>query len=387
MLKLSFYSSIISVFTIFLLLGCNSTATNVTHFPELLDSRFPDYAQYPIETEEQIFNIDEGMIAFVRDNITNGGSDKEKLTQLAHAIFDRAKLSLSYRAGANTTAMETFYDRTANCLSLTILTYSMTEYLKMHSVFQNVKIPEYWTRRGGKTLINQHVNLKVHPRNEPRVLLPQKPIIIDFDPQQGARKLAADAISKSEVVSFFYANKAADYMVENKPSKAYAYLRAAIEHNPINSGAWLNLGVLSSQNRFYKEAESYYAMAIKLRPSFTSAYENLAILYARQGDTEKADGILDNLHQKRLKNPYYHVVKGDIAMEKENFKDAIKHYKKAIGLNQAPHEFHFSIAKAYYRLGDMENTQRYLEKAKRRAGDEMQSDRYASKISTILALR
>lgn len=387
MLKRKFHFLLLTLITLVSLLGCNSTFTKSDELPLLLDTAFPDFHKQPLETEAQIFAIDENIIAFVKKNVANQRTEKGKLTKLAHAIFDRAQLSLSYSAGANTTAMETFYGGTANCLSLTILTFSMTQHLGLKSAFQDINIPEFWTRRSGSTLINRHINLKVKPRNSGLLLLSKSPIVVDFDPQQNMRKFVATEITKSQMVSHFYVNKAADHMIDDEPSKAYAYLRAAVKKDPKNHGAWLNLGVLFSQHNLYPQAESYYEMAITLRPSFTTAYENMALLYARQGDNEKAKSLLAKLHKKRIKNPYYHMVLGDIANETQSYEQAIKHYKNAIAINNRPHEFHFSLAKAYYRLGDIKNAQRYLEKAKRRAGDVELSEQYASKISILLASR
>ena len=365
--------------------ACNSTYASRESNPVLLDTAFPDFHTHALETEAQIFSIDDSMINFVDKSVAGHPTDQGKLTKLVHDIFDRTKLSLTYRAGANTTAMETFYEGTANCLSLTILTFSMTQHLGLHAEFQEIGIPEFWTRRNGSTFINRHINLRVNPLNMRRLLVSPAPIIVDFDPQQGMHKFKATQITKSQMVSHFYVNKSADFMITNETSKAYAYLRAAIKRDPENAGAWLNLGVLFSKHNFYQEAQSYYEMALTLRPNFTTAYENMALLYARQGDEEKAQSLLTKLHKKREKNPYYHMVLGDIAIESQSYLQAIKHYKEAIALNNRPHEFHFSMAKAYYSLGDIENAQRYLENAKRRANDHEVSEQYASKISILLA--
>jgi tetratricopeptide (TPR) repeat protein len=387
MLSRRCYYLLIILFASFILSACNSTFTAVKSKPLLLDSAFPNFQSHALETESQIFALDSNMISFVEKSIAGQITEKGKLTQLAHAIFDRTKLSLTYSAGANTTAMETYYGGTANCLSLTILTFSMTQHLGLNSEFQEIGIPEYWTRRGGSTFINRHINLRVNPRTVRRLLLSRAPIIVDFDPQQGMNKFKATEITKSQMVSHFYVNKSADFMIANDPSRAYAYLRAAIKKDPANAGAWLNLGVLFSQHDLYPQAQAYYEMAMSLRPDFTTAYENMALLYARQGNQEKANSLLAKLHKKRVKNPYYHMVLGDIAIESQAYLEAIEHYKDAIALNNRPHEFHFSMAKAYYSLGDVENAHRYLENAKRRANDSEVSEQYTSKISILLAGR
>ncbi|MGK0371996.1 MAG: tetratricopeptide (TPR) repeat protein [Glaciecola sp.] len=210
---------------------------------------------------------------------------------------------------------------------------------------------------------------------------------VDFDPQQGMRRFRAKELTKSEIVSNFYANKAADHLIVNEASRAYAYLKAAINENVNNEGAWLNLGVLFSRHQHFDQAEAFYAMALSIKPNFTSAYENLALLYKRQGKAEKSQVLLSRLHKKRQKNPYYHMMLGDIALEANDYELSITHYKKAISLNHKPHEFHFSLAKVYFRLGDIENAHRYLENAKRWAWDRELKRQYSSKISNLVAKR
>jgi len=388
MTKQSYTFALFFAFSIFSLLGCNSTQTaQSVAMPELIDDAFPRYNETAIMPEQQIFAMDKAMTKFVDKHTSRAETDKEKLSDLVTAIFKQTELSMSYRAGANTGAIETFHSGKANCLSLTVMTYSMTQYLGMHSEFQDIQIPEFWTRRNGKTLINSHINLKVQAREQANVLFNDSTYTIDFNPQENIKSWFASRVSKSQMVSFFYSNIAADYLIDDQASPAYAYLRAAVLHDPNNEGAWLNLGVLASQNKLYDAAESYYQMAISLRPAFASAYENLAILYERQGKNKKAANLLKDLHKTRLRNPYYHMVNGDIAMENKAYDDAISHYKDAIKINHSPHEFHFKLAKAYYRNGNMEKSQRYLERAKQRAKNDMLIERYSSKLSSLVAKR
>ena len=371
-------SYILLFFSALCLSACQSTNESTRPTPSLLDANFPEYSSYKIESSEEIFALDDAMKSFINTNTAEQSGDKAKLTHLIKAIFGQAQLSLSYQAGANSTAIETFHQGAANCLSLTIMMYAMSEHLNMRSQFQNIDIPEYWTRRMGQTMINHHINLKVYPRESKN-----KALLVDFDPQENIEKLDATLISKANTVSLFYSNKASDYMLKNDANKAYAYLRAAIKKDPTNTSAWLNLGVLSSQNKLYQQADSYYRMALYLKPGFSSAYENLALLYERQGKAQKAKQILKQLHKKRLANPYYHMINGDLAMENNAYSKAIQHYKSAISLNNLSHEFHFKLAKAYFENGDINRSQTYLEKAMMRTKDKRLSERYASKLSDM----
>jgi tetratricopeptide (TPR) repeat protein len=380
--------SILLILSLTTLIACESTNTEAIRPPVLLDPAFVDHDQYVIETPQAIFAMNKNMMAFVDETTSGLTSEKGKLTALIEAIFSRSALSLSYSAKANTSAQETFDQGSANCLSLTIMAYAMTQHLGMQSVTRDIAIPEFWTRRNGNSLINKHINLAVKTRKNNRHSISQSTMVVDFDRRQGMRIFRATELNEAQIVAYFYVNRAADHIISNEPNKAYAYLKGAIQKDSQNAGAWLNLGVLFSQHEHYKEAESYYEMALTLDPNFASAYENLAFLYKRQGKLEHSQQLLGRLHKKRQDNPYYHVMLGDIATENKQHKQAISHYKKAISLNARPHEFHFSLAKVYYAQGDMKNAQRYLRNAKRRAnGSEQLEGQYAAKISALIAQR
>jgi tetratricopeptide (TPR) repeat protein len=378
---------ILMVLSIGLLAGCNSTAPFLAKDNTLPNALFPSHVKQKIETHQEIFALDDDMRAFVDKHTAGKGSDKDKLSALVAAIFDRKVLSLSYQEAANTNARNTFKQGTANCLSLTIMTYAMTQHLGMRSAFQDIAIPEFWTRRGGNTLINRHINLVVKPRKVGRILVSNESLTVDFDPLQGMNQFYITQLTKAELVSNFYANKAADKLIAGKPDSAYAYLKAAINDNAMNDGAWLNLGVLLSQEHHYEQAEMAYRQAISINGSFASAYENLALLYKRQGKLEASGVLLSRLHKKRRSNPYYHIMLGDVAAETKDFTLAITHYKKAISINRKPHEFHFRLAKVYYAQGDKQKARDALESAKKWANDSHLDKQYSQKIANLLASR
>lgn len=371
----------------FVLAGCQSYTSQIDAHPVLHDEAFPNYELQSIESAKQVFSLNADMRKFVDRKTQKGDTEKGKLSFLVDAIFKLDDLSLAYNASANTSAKQTFKSRQANCLSLTIMTYSMTQYIGLDAHFQDVLIPEFWTRQNGTTLINKHVNLVVKPQNIDRPFLPRAPLVVDFDPHQDAHRFAVRELSESDILSYFYINKAADYQIAKQASSAYAYLKAAIAQNSKNESAWLNLGVLFSQHGYYEQAKAYYKHALLLKPAYATARENLAIVYKKQGYTHRANVELAKLHKERLSNPFYHIMLGDIAYDENTYKKAIKHYKKAIALNNQQHAFYFSLAKAYYANGDMKNTERYLRAAKRKARGINKEQQYASKIATLIASR
>ncbi len=87
------------------------------------------------------------------DKLFPGYQDSDiQIKALANTIFDHSYLNLLYKNDANTVAEETFSNRAANCLSLTIMTFALADYANFAINFQQVDTPELWVRREGNNL-------------------------------------------------------------------------------------------------------------------------------------------------------------------------------------------------------------------------------------------
>ena len=97
--------------------------------------------------------------------------------RLMQFLLDNGDESLSYQSGATLTAAQAYNDLNANCLSLSILAYSLAEHLGLYGQFQKAH-PEYWALNNGFNLLTGHINLRVKERGKQltnlRVIYPQE---------------------------------------------------------------------------------------------------------------------------------------------------------------------------------------------------------------------
>ncbi|WP_088330556.1 tetratricopeptide repeat protein [Lacimicrobium sp. SS2-24] len=376
------------VSVILLASGCASQPPQVKIEPRthLADEVFAGYQQIEVESQQQVFGLSADMQHFVDKQILRVDDPKARIRNLIKGIFDRSHMNLLYDSHANTTAEQTFENRIANCLSMSIMTFAMAEYAGMDVRFQDVAIPEFWTREQGYSMLNGHINLKILPRNQHNTTYIRKGgMEVDFDPQGYRVKFPAAEVSQQMVLAMFYNNKAADYLVDENYPGAYAYLRAAALTSPQLSETWVNLGVLYRLNGMLDRAEQAYQQAIALNGSQT-AEENLAHLYNLTGRHQMAESILARIERKRLANPYYHYLLAEQEFERSHWREAIDHYRRAVALDKNKHEFYFGLAKTYYQLGDITATERYLRMAKRRSVFEQDEQRYQTKLSLLTRL-
>jgi Flp pilus assembly protein TadD len=330
-----------------------------------LDQRFPFAQSLSIESSEDIFMVDDTMKALVRDEIKTIRDPYYKAQALLEALFGQDSIKVDYSATANLTARQAFYQRTANCLSLTILAYVLADEAKLDVDFQQVDIPEYWFQQGSYSLLSGHVNLVVNGDfiSGKQIIYGGKGLEIDFDPFAIKKHFDKRIISRSHVQAMFYNNKGAQALIAQDYDLAYRYFKAATLQAGNFSSPWTNLGYLYRLKGFELAAEKSYRHAISLNNNDLTALTNLAVLYHQQGNSAAATEIDSYLEMKRSDNPYYQFLLGNEAYVKGSYQAAIAFYKKALKMDANIDEFYFAMAKAYFQLGQYSKTRRYLNQA------------------------
>lgn len=382
-----------SLLLLTLLLGLTACASappvaSIDNTNPVRDDLFPRYTLFTPETSSEIFALSAQAIAFARGSQSPHYSDRANIKSLVSHIFDHSELGLLYRNNANTVARETFDNRAANCLSLSIMTYAMAKAAGLSPQFYQVEIPEYWTRRDGYNLLNGHINMRISPaKNMTDLRFSEAFIDVDFDPQAIRNLFKREPVNRKQVEAMFYNNKGADALIANSYSKAYAYFRAAVRADPGLSQAWLNLGVLYRKNDAFDAAEASYKQALTLNNDNLTAWENLAILYQYTDREQESREILARVESKRQDNPFYHFILGEEAMDSGDAHIALKHYQRAYRLDRTQHEVLFGLGKAYYELGDISQAERFLTRASEQVNNAQDKYRYLSKLSALQSAR
>ncbi|WP_019028196.1 tetratricopeptide repeat protein [Colwellia piezophila] len=364
------YRFFISLLFLSCLVACQSNQNHqaqpaVAQHNLYLDQQFLSSSDIPIETEQEIFALDDEMRAMVQAKLVNSRSAQQKTIILLEHLFNEENIALSYKGDANVTASQAYHSKVANCMSLTIMAYALAEEAGMNISFQNVEVPEYWVRNGKYSLLTGHVNLLVKDSSDVsrRVLWGGKATRIDFDPFIAKKNFPSKVIEKHTVLAMFYNNKGAEELVNKNYTLAYHYLKKATLTDNKFASAWGNLGILYKLTDHETMAESAYRHAISLKGNNLTSLGNLALLLNKQGRTSEAQPIQAYIHKSRINNPYYHALLANEAYFIKSYQKAIKHYKKAITLDDEQHEFYFGLAKTYYQQNRLSLAKRSMKKA------------------------
>lgn len=375
-----------------LLLACQSN--NIYHDitkgndkPIYLDEQFNKPSSFSIESEEDIFKLDDEMIHMVENTINKGKNAQSKAKKLLKQIFSDENISLSYSTHANLTARGTYHSQKANCMSLTIMAYALAKKANLNVNFQKVDVPEYWIRNGQYSLLTGHVNLLIDPNSDTRnhVVYGSDKIQIDFDPYAVKPSFPREIISKQTVLAMFYNNKGGQAVVNGNYDIAYQYFKAATISDHSFSPAWGNLAVLYRLTNHVEEAENTYRYAVSLNYDNYTSMTNLAILLRFQKKHKEAEAIENELLQIRINNPYYHAVLADEAYYNRNYVQALKHYKKALRLNNKIHEVYFGLAKVFYQMNRLPEAQKAMKRALSLNKTKVIEHQYIAKLNFLQA--
>jgi len=377
-------------FCLILLNGCQSSLKIDSEFLAkvdglYLDKEFPSYKSYPIETPEDIFLLDEEMRLMVKNKLKPIHDHRKRSMKLLQHIFDQENIALTYESGANVSAREAYHNKQANCLSLTIMAYSLAREANLSIEFQDVRIPEYWVRDGDNNMLSGHVNLRITKAKDPNklFLIGSNILTIDFDPVISKKSFPSKVINKNTVIAMFYSNKGGQALFNNELDKAYAYFKAATKVDPRFSPAWGNLGVLYRTVKQDNYALNNYNYAIALDNKNYNSMSNMTIILKEQGNFEEVKRIEKLLHKKRHENPYYHALLADEAFFRGDNIQALSHYRRAIMLAHNIHEFYFGMAKVYYTMNDHKQAEKSLKKAISYNKNRSIDNRYIAKMNII----
>lgn len=359
----------------------------VSAAPFLNDAAWPGSERIEIESAEEVFELGEDARAWVNERLRPIRDMDARSEALAEELFSGLALDVSYRSNANTVAAETFRNRDANCLSLSILAYALARHAGFEAEFREVDIPEYWERRNGYSVMNQHVNLRVFPalRNE-ALVVSRKGVELDFRPLSSLPHPPARPISRERALAMFYNNRGVDALVSGDETRAYAYFRAALLADPGLDMALSNIGLLHARHGFRALAERSFRQAVALAPDNVVATENLAMLLEADGRVSEARDLMITLKRRRENNPFFFYIRAEEALDDGQLWKAVRLFEHAIELRPHVDQFHFGAARAYLALGYDRRARHHLKLAERYANYGDLRAKYRSKLEALSSL-
>lgn len=207
---------------------------------------------------------------------------------------------------------------------------------------------------GGFAVINTLQNKEKEKRNQYEAYLQagidafkQK----DYIKAESNYEKALDLYTEAET----YLNLAKTYLSENRNEKVISYLTDLLNNGKLENSletkyllgsAYYNMKDYQNAIRYFEEAVG--KDAIKSGDNYETAYRDLAVSYAKTGNYEKAQKILNELTGGNGFNQHIaHYVSGELALIKQEYSQAQQEYATAIQMDPQNSRYKISMAQLY----------------------------------------
>ena len=354
--------------------------------PEFLlnDGLFEPPSQQ-ISTDD-LFALSEPMKVYLRTQINREVRIRGPQQALIYALYEKDHLKLQYDASATRNAAQAFEARAGNCLSLVILTTAFAKELGLKVRYQSAYLEETWSRAGDLLVRSGHVNVTLDRRlaDAGSVMGPDGgAMTIDFLPAEDLRGLRARDVAEETIVAMYMNNKAVEALADGQLEDAYAWSRAAIRYNPHFLSSYNTLGVVYMRRGELGWAEKAFNYVLEREPTHVRAMANLLHALSRLGRESEAAALSRRLAQIEPIAPFHYFNLGRLAMEQENFRLARDLFAKEVARADYHAEFHFWLALANYKLGEIEPAHKHLSLAIQNSVTRKDHDLYAAKLAWL----
>src|SRR5882757_5914842 len=304
-------------------------------------------------SKRDLFQLDAALLSKLRDPRIQNSSAQYRLNHLVTLLFEPETKDFSYSRNHSTIAAETWRRKSGDCLSLTVLSYSLAKALDMSVQMQEVRVPVVFDRRGNVESVNRHVNVLIRSVGQLYLKdgsMRSGDVIIDFEPQITSRREGL-ALSGDGILARFYNNVAVEYLAQGDLTLAYAHFKAAILADAGYSPTYANLAQLYKRRGLLQSAEQLLLYAIALDDDADIALRSLHQLLVSQGRESEASKYAEILRTKQDKDPYYWLGVGLDHLQRGNYRKAVDALEHAQDLTTGFQEVHRYLAIAYWRTG------------------------------------
>lgn len=283
------------------------------------------------------------------------------------------------------TATNTFAQQRGNCLSLAILTTALAELVDVEVQFQQVESIPVYSLEGATALKQQHVRSFIYtPTTRAKVgslILRPAGVTIDYFPS--GDEVFVGNISRNQYLAMFYRNLAAEALVEQENDRSFALLQQSLLLAPEHPDGLNMMGVLHRRVGDTLRAEKIYLHAIAGNPDNVSLLKNYQLLLAAQAREQEAEQLGRQLLALEDPSPVNWLAAGNAAFDQGDYRQARALYKRASSLAPYMHDGYFGQARSSYMLGEIDQAERMLSRAREYATDDQRQRLYERKLSAL----
>ncbi len=303
--------------------------------------------------KRELFALDPELLSMLRSSGMREASTQRRVDYLMSLLYGPDLKSFRYAGDETHIAAETWRSKRGNCMSLSVLAYSMAKALNLDVQLQEVRVPPMFSRQQDIDFVGRHVNVLI--KNQARLHLKNGTmtsgnVVMDFDPQVGWLRTGSE-LTEENVLSRYYNNIGADHFAKRDYPAAYMWFKAAVRADNRFASSYANLASLYKRKGITEGAEAMLLLAIALDGEDDSAIRNLHQLLVAQGRVDEAKTYAALIERRQERNPYYWLGQGVEYLRDAKYRQAVNALERAESLSTGFEEVHQYLAIAYWRAG------------------------------------
>jgi len=329
-----------------------------------------------------VFALSDAMRRYAHDELL---MSRKGPRQALIDVMTQGDLRLEYDSARTRTAAQAFEARAGNCLSLVILTAALAKEVELSVQYNRALVADLWSRTGNVYFLNGHVNITLGKRfrDPPASYDSAAYMTVDFLPAHDLRGLRREPLDEATIVAMFMNNRAAEALVSGRLDDAYWWARAAMQASPAFMGGYNTLGVIYVRRGELALAERLFRRVLVDEADNTRALANLALVLGRLDRTAEATAVQEKLARVEGEAPFYFFHRGLAAMEAGDFRAARGFFARELARSPDYHEFHFWLALAELRLGNVAQARSELASALENSTTRRDQELYAAKLARL----
>lgn len=297
----------------------------------------------PPPLPEQVLAIPDGLRSEFRRKVLDTKSPEQRLYKMVDFMLKPDGLGLKYKPDATNTVAESYSSRQVNCMAFTMMAVALAREAGLPAYAQQIDRIMAWNLTGDVVTQSLHANAVV--------TVGTRKYMLDIAVGDLAAPVVDYRIDDEHLLALFYGNRAMELLTAGHLPEAMTWQEEALRHDQHDATLLNNAGVLRQRLGDTSDAEKLYLKAVEMSPNLTSTLANLVALYRQRGDIRQAYFWQHQANNVLRRDPYYQFAQGRRDEDAGDYQSAIGYYRRAISLYKREHVFHFSLARAYYRVG------------------------------------
>ncbi|AOT08674.1 tetratricopeptide repeat protein [Pseudoalteromonas luteoviolacea] len=376
---------ILLLISVLSLTACSSTNTSpvakISPVTELMSSHA--FEELPTITEQKIFDLPQyerdKFLAFYNKELEQGVRPDKAIFRYLENRLDNFTFD-----GETLTAQESLERNEGNCISLAILTQAYASLAKVDTTFIEVGTMPVFRKNQDTILISNHFRTKLlAPKKtlEPDAfVILRAGTVVDYFPAQDS--FFINNATYQDLVSKYYANKAVDALLSQQFNQSYSLLKKALQYRPYHPELINIAAILHRRNGQIKQANAIYQYALENQLTSQNLLSNYLVIARDQSDTSLISH-LESLLDSNVSTPFDKIQLARRAVDKGQYKKAIKQLEEVISETPYIPEPYFELAKLYHTQGDRDKTVQFLAKAAEKSSDPEKRTLFQAKRDSI----